>query len=143
MADSEPGPSATDRKANRRRRSEPPAQLDLPEGRPTPTDRLEAMTRDRIAWLEAEVDRQRSALEAVRAVNDRLAPENAALRVHLREAQASNLVSNILIVLGGGLLGYSAFAGSVSHVIAALGGGLMLGGIVLLLSGSIRRAADL
>ncbi len=97
------------------------------------------MTRDRVDSLEED---KRSLAETVRYLQeqvDRLAPENAYLHEALRNAEATNLVSTILIAVGGGIISYATFADVVGKRLADFGAGILGGGVLLLLIVNVRR----
>jgi len=106
---------------------------------PNPSERLDAMTRERIDSLEADKERHHERIEYLQAEIIRLAPENAQLREALKNAEASNLVSTILIVVGGGIISYATFTGKVGQRVADVGGGALLAGAFLLFTANIRR----
>ena len=135
MADSKPGGG----KANRSPKSEGPVRLDATEARPTPTDRIETLARDQIAWLKGEVARQRTLIEALQSANDRLRPEVARLAEALDSAQAWNAGTTILVTIGGALVSYATFADTASKRFADFGVALVAGGLLFMLLARFAR----
>lgn len=97
------------------------------------------MTRERIDSLEADKERLHQRIEHLQVEVIRIAPENAQLREALKHAEANNLVSTILIVVGGGIISYATFTGKVGQRVADVGGGTLLAGAFLLFTANIRR----
>ncbi len=106
---------------------------------PSPAERLDAMTRERIDSLEVDKDRLHQRIEHLQAEVIRITPENAQLREALKNAEANNLVSTILIVVGGGIISYATFTGNVGRRVADVGGGALLAGAFLLFTANVRR----
>jgi prefoldin subunit 5 len=97
------------------------------------------MTRERIDALEADKCRLQDDVTRLQGEVNHLAPENARLREALANAEANDLVSTILIVVGGGVISYATFAGNVSRRVADMGAGALLGGVLLLVIANVRR----
>jgi hypothetical protein len=94
--------------AHRPSQPTPPININPQSAQPSPTVRLDAMTRERIDSLEADKRRLHERVEQLQAEVVRLAPENARLIEALRGAEANNIVSTILIGVGGGILLFTA-----------------------------------
>jgi len=127
------------RKARKSGSPAPPSVLDPRTTPPSPSERLDAMTRERIDSLEADKERLHQRIEHLQVEVIRIAPENAQLREALKHAEANNLVSTILIVVGGGIISYATFTGKVGQRVADVGGGTLLAGAFLLFTANIRR----
>ena len=97
------------------------------------------MTRDRIIWLENEHRWHREKVEGLQAALDGLTPENARLSEALKNAEANNFVSTILIGVGGAVISYATFTGKISQQVANVGCGVLLAGVFLMLIGNLRR----
>ncbi len=95
--------SKPDHRARKADQPPPPASIAPQRKPPNPSERLDAMTRERIDSLEADKERLHERIEHLQAEIIRLAPENAQLREALKNAEANNLVSTILISSAGEL----------------------------------------
>jgi hypothetical protein len=127
------------RRAHRPNQPTPPINIAPPPAQPSPTVRLDAMTRERIDSLEADKRRLHERIEQLQAEVDRLAPENARLIEALRSVEANNIVATILIAVGGGIISYATFTGNVGPRVADVGGGALLAGAFLPFTATIRR----
>ena len=134
------GRKRTGRKAKAREPDQdvPKFNIDSPPKLVSPTARLAAMTRERIVGLEQERDWHREKVERLQAERNRLAPENARLREALSNAEANNLVSTVLIVVGGGIISYATFTGRIGQRLADIGCGALLAGVFLMLIRNFR-----
>jgi hypothetical protein len=101
----------------------------------SPTDRLAAMTRERIDALER--DKQELKAEVVRLVP--CVAENSRLEEALSNAEFNGVFATILIGAGGFLVSYATFTGKAATTWANLAAGCLLTGIALLLGQSVRR----
>lgn len=97
------------------------------------------MTRERIDSLIADKRKLESDVQRLQGEVDRLAPENARLKESLGSAEANNIVSTILIVLGGGVISYATFVGNVGPRVADTGAGMLLAGVLVLAFANLRR----
>ena len=96
------------------------------------------MTRERIDSLEADKQWLQLRIDQLQAKVDQLAPENAQLRVDLKNAEANNLVSNILIGVGGAIMSYATFTGRVGPRLADAGAVALIAGVFLLIVVNLR-----
>ena len=101
----------------------------------SPTDRLAAMTRERIDALEGE----KRELKGEVARLSELAPENARLEEALSNAEFNGVLATSLIGIGGFLVSYATFTGKAAETWANVAAGCLLSGIALLLGQSVRR----
>jgi hypothetical protein len=131
MSSGEEGkPKASPKKA--RRPTEPAAPtLDL---RATPTFRLEAMTRERILSLENDKARFIEKCEQLQVQVQLLSSDNARLNEALRNEDTNNLISFILVSIGGALISYSAYYNTSAPNVAAAGLAALLAGVLVLVA---------
>ena len=140
MDSSPPPPGPEPRKGIRERDQAPPANVAPLPRSPTPTDRLDAMTCERITALEDERNLLRIAVERLQAQVDHLGPENARLVEALANAEMNSVLATMLIAGGGGIVSYATFfTGRVAPALANLGAGCLLGGIAVMAFQTIRR----
>jgi hypothetical protein len=101
----------------------------------SPTDRLAAMTRERIDALER--DKQELKAEVARLLP--YVAEKARLEEALGTAELLDVIATILIGIGGFLVSYATFTGKTAETWANVAAGCLLSGIVLLFGQSLRR----
>jgi hypothetical protein len=142
-ADEGTGQGRSQRKARRPTKTEPPIDLGSKASRPTPTDRYDAMTRERIDALEKDKKALQDEANNLRVDLRCLEPENERLREALGNAQANGLVSSAFTVVGGGLISYATFAEGVSKEIAAIGGAGLIAGVVIMAVQTVRAKRSL
>lgn len=118
------------RKARGKQPLEIPVDLNRSGSPPSPSVRLDAMTRERIDALENDKRRLIEAADRLQTEVNRLTPEVAHLSEALRNAEANNLVSTVLIVVGGGIISYATFVDGVGRRVADIGAGILLGGVI-------------
>jgi hypothetical protein len=126
----EPGRSRP--KARKAETQAPPANLNPPATRPSPSDRLAEMTEKRIAALEEDKRRHAEKLEVLQAELDRLRPENARLKEALGSAAAVNWLSTALIIGGGAAIGLSPYWPGVERMLAGIGFTMQIAGVLYL-----------
>ena len=137
---SRPEPDGGDRaKGHQAKRSaRKPKGLPLTPPRPTPTERLDAMTREHVDSLDQERRRLLELVERHQHTIERLLPENARLIEAIGNAATNNTIATVLVAVGGGAIGYAAFVGAVDLAIASAGAGALVSGVVILVVSAIR-----
>src|SRR4051812_2152506 len=132
--DSDPAlPQREPRRGKRKPGQMEPANAAPPTLPRTPTDRLDAMTIDRIKALESDRDLLRASVDRLQARVDELTPENARLHEALANAESNGTLATILIAGGGGIVSYATFTGQVAPSLANLGAGCLLSGMAIML----------
>jgi hypothetical protein len=139
MDSNPPAPGPDPRKGKRTAGRVRPVDAAPPTRPKTATDRLDAMTLDRINALENERKLLRSTVEQLQARVDLLGPENARLAEALANAESNSVLATMLIGGGGGIVSYATFTGQVAPALANVGAGCLLGGIAVMVFQSIRR----
>ncbi|MFO0949971.1 MAG: hypothetical protein U0835_02235 [Isosphaeraceae bacterium] len=117
-----------------KRGSQPSSPVSL-----TPTDRLDAMTRERIDALESDNERLRLRVAELQGRVDELAPANARLIQSLDNAESNGTLSTILIAVSGFAVSYAAFTEKLAGSVANLSAGCLMAGIVMMIWQSARR----
>lgn len=131
-------PSKEVRRAKKGPKSATPVTLTT-AARPSATDRLDAMTRERIDALEEDKKRLQAECNELRKRVDCLAPQHSRLSEALANAESNNVVATILIGLGGFLVSFATFTGKSAERWASVAAGCLLAGIGLMLWQSFRR----
>lgn len=139
MSQDESGiPKPPRKRAGRPNELPAPSDVSPPISRPTPTDRLVEMTRDRIISLEQDKKRLIQREEQLHAELRRVEPENARLQEALRNAVANNVLSSVLVAAGGGAMGFAPFLGGIQAAVAFAGAATLVAGILILVTSTVR-----
>jgi hypothetical protein len=122
-----------------------PVDIEREPAKPSPTDRLENAKNDHLRSLEAQIeflmeDRQRllGKVDELRAMVDRLAPENARLREAHANAVVNNILATIFVAVGGGAISFATFVEGSSKAVAWVGAAFLGAGVLILILATLR-----